>query len=58
MWLRMKATGTAAFVSDHNDAFALVDAGEAEAIDAMPERSAVPVVDAPVPAAPKARRKK
>ena len=38
MWIRMKETGAAEFVADLARVFDLIDAGQAVAIDTLPQR--------------------
>ena len=38
MWIRMNETGAAEFVADLTRVFDLIDAGQADAIDVLPER--------------------
>ena len=45
MWVRNKDTGLSEFVIDRAEAFAMIDAGEVEAVDALPERPAFDPLD-------------
>lgn len=41
MWIRLKKNGTAVYVADLVEAFAMLDDGKAEAIDDLPARPEV-----------------
>ena len=55
MWIRIKKDGTAVYVADLVEAFAMLDDGKAEAIDDLPARPESVAEVAPKPK-PKGRK--